>query len=55
VTVDFVAPGFSVAAQGIAESDARAGDRVRVRVEQKNAPVVGEAMDMGRVRVRTLN
>jgi flagellar basal body P-ring formation protein FlgA len=55
VTVDFVAPGFSVAAQGIAESDARAGDRVRVRVEQKSAPVVGEAMGMGRVRVSALN
>jgi flagellar basal body P-ring formation protein FlgA len=55
VTVDFVAPGFSVSAQGIAESDARAGDRVRVRVEQKSAPVIGEAMAMGSVRVSALN
>jgi flagellar basal body P-ring formation protein FlgA len=55
VTVDFVAPGFSVAARGIAESDARAGERVRVRVEQKSAPVIGEAMDMGSVRVSALN
>ncbi len=55
VTVDFIAPGFSVAARGIAESDARAGERVRVRVEQKSALVIGEAMDMGRVRVSALN
>lgn len=55
VTVDFIAPGFTIAAQGIAEGDARAGDRVRVRVEQKSAPIIGEAMDMGRVRVSALN
>jgi flagellar basal body P-ring formation protein FlgA len=54
VTVDFIASGFSVAARGIAESDARAGERVRVRVDQKSAPVIGEAMDMGSVRVGAL-
>lgn len=55
VTVDFVASGFSVAARGTAESDARAGERVRVRVEQKSAPVIGQAMDIGSVRVGALN
>ncbi len=55
VTVDFVAPGFAVTTSGIAQSDARAGDRVSVRVEQKSAPVIGEAIDMGSVRVGGLN
>lgn len=55
VTVDFIASGFSVTARGVAESDARAGDRVRVRVEQKATPIIGEAVAMGSVRVGALN
>ncbi len=51
VSVNFVAPGFSVTTSGIAESEARVGDRVRVRVEQKANPVMGEAVDAGSVRV----
>ena len=54
VSVNFVAPGFSVTTSGIAESEARVGERVRVRVEQKANPVMGEAMDAGSVRVGTL-
>ena len=55
VSVNFVAPGFSVTTSGIAESDARVGERVRVRVEQKATPVMGQAVDTGSVRVGSLN
>ncbi len=55
VTVDFIAPGFSVTASGIAESEARLGERVRVRVDQKANPVMGEATAAGSVRVGGLN
>jgi flagellar basal body P-ring formation protein FlgA len=55
VSVNFVAPGFSVTTSGIAESEARVGERVRVRVEQKATPVMGETIDTGSVRVGTLN
>lgn len=55
VSVHFVAPGFSVTTSGIADSEARIGERVRVRVEQKAMPVMGEAIDAGSVRVGTLN
>ncbi len=54
VSVNFVAPGFSVTTSGIAESEARVGERVRVRVEQNANPVMGEAMDAGSVRVGRL-
>ncbi len=55
VTVNFIAPGFSVTASGIAESEARLGERVRVRVDQKANPVMGEATDAGSVRVGGIN
>lgn len=55
VSVNFSAPGFSVTTSGVAESDARAGERVRIRVEQKTTPIMGEATDVGQVRVGTLN
>ncbi len=55
VSVNFVAPGFSVTTNGIAESEARIGERVRVRVEQKANPVMGEVIDAGSVRVGSLN
>ena len=55
VSVHFVTPRFSVTTQGIAQSEARIGERVRVRVEQTANPVMGEAMDAGSVRVGPLN
>ena len=55
VTVNFVASGFSVTASGIAESEARLGERIRVRVADKVNPVMGEATDAGTVRVSALN
>jgi flagellar basal body P-ring formation protein FlgA len=54
VSVNFVAAGFSVTTSGIAESEARIGERVRVRVEQKANPIMGEAVDAGLVRVGAL-
>ena len=55
VSVNFVAPGFSVTTSGIAETEARIGERVRVRVDTKGNPVMGEAVDAGTVRVGGLN
>ena len=55
VSVEFYAPGFVVTANGIAETEARIGERVRVRVDQKANPVMGEAVDAGTVRVGGLN
>ena len=55
VSVNFVAPGFSVTTSGVAETEARIGERVRVRVDQKANPVMGEAVDAGTVRVGGLN
>jgi flagellar basal body P-ring formation protein FlgA len=55
VTVNFGASGFSIVASGVAESEARIGDRVRVRVDKNANPVVGEAVDVGSVRVGALN
>ena len=55
VSVEFYAPGFAVTANGIAETEARIGERVRVRVDQKANPVMGEAVDAGTVRVGGLN
>jgi flagellar basal body P-ring formation protein FlgA len=51
VTVEYEAQGFSVTASGIAESEGRRGDPVRVRVVDKSAPVMGEATDVGSVRI----
>jgi flagellar basal body P-ring formation protein FlgA len=51
VTVEYEAQGFSVTASGVAESEARRGEPVRVRVDQKSSPVMGEAADVGSVRI----
>ncbi len=55
VSVSFSEPGYSVTTSGIAESEARVGERVRVRVQQKADRVMGEAIGAGSVRVRGLN
>ena len=55
VSISFVAPGFSATTSGIAETEARIGERVRVRVDTKGNPVMGEAVDAGTVRVGGLN
>jgi flagellar basal body P-ring formation protein FlgA len=54
VTVEYEAHGFSITAAGVAESEGRRGDPVRVRVAQKSAPVMGEAADVGSVRISGL-
>jgi flagellar basal body P-ring formation protein FlgA len=51
VSVEFSAPGFAVTANGIAQNEARKGEPVRVQVEAKGSPVMGEAIDVGSVRV----
>jgi flagellar basal body P-ring formation protein FlgA len=51
VSVEFSAPGFAVIANGVAQNEARRGEPVRVRVEEKGSPVMGEAIDVGSVRV----
>jgi flagellar basal body P-ring formation protein FlgA len=51
VSVEFSVPGFAVTANGVAQNEARRGEPVRVRVEEKGNPVMGEAVDVGNVRV----
>ncbi len=55
VRVNYLAPGFSVTSSGIAESEARIGERVRVRIDQKATPLMAQAVDAGLVRVDPLN
>jgi flagellar basal body P-ring formation protein FlgA len=55
VQVELVASGFALSYSGLAESDARLGERVRVRVDQKAAPIIGEVIGAGAVRINGLN
>jgi flagellar basal body P-ring formation protein FlgA len=55
VQVELIAAGFSLSYSGIADNDARLGERVRVRIDQKASPVVGEAIGAGAVRISGLN
>ena len=55
VQVELIASGFSLSYSGIADSDARLGERVRVRIDQKTSPVVGKAIGAGAVRISGLN
>jgi len=52
VTVEYRANGFALSAQAVAEGDAQAGDRVRVRIDPKNPPITAEAVSEGVARFR---
>lgn len=41
--------GFTVSRQAIAEQDGAPGDRIRVRTEQRAAPIIGQVLADGRV------
>ena len=45
---------FSVNAQGIADSDARRGASVRVKLDTSGPAIVGQAIDIGVVRIAAL-
>lgn len=51
VMVEYIASGFSVSAGGVAESNARRGEPVRVRVQKNASSITGEAAGAGQVRV----
>lgn len=51
VTVEAGAPGFSISREGIAASDAAAGARVSIKVDDKRPPIAAIALAPGRARL----
>lgn len=51
VTVEAGAPGFSISREGIAASDAAAGTRVAIKVDDKRPPIAAIALSPGRARL----
>lgn len=49
VEVVAITSSFTVSSAGVAEQDGAAGDRVRVRIERRASPVIGEVLPDGRV------
>lgn len=43
--------GFTVTTQAVAQEDGRAGGRIRVKTDPRAPIIIGEVVDMGRVRV----
>ena len=50
-----LAQGFSVSTLAVAEQDGAPGDRIRVRTERRNAPVIGQVLPDGRVALPGFN
>jgi flagellar basal body P-ring formation protein FlgA len=50
-----IADGFTVSTLAVAEQDGAAGDRIRVRTERRNAPVIGQVLPDGRVALPGFN
>ncbi len=46
---------FTVSTSGVAEQDGAPGDRVRVRVERRSSPLIGEVLPDGRVMLPGFN
>ena len=46
---------FSVSTLAVAEQDGAPGDRIRVRTERRNAPVIGQVLPDGRVALPGFN
>jgi flagella basal body P-ring formation protein FlgA len=51
VTVEAGAAGFSISREGIAASDAAAGTRVSIKVDDKRPPIAAIAVSPGRARL----
>ena len=50
-----IANGFTVSTLAVAEQDGAPGDRIRVRTERRNAPVIGQVLEDGRVALPGFN
>ncbi len=50
-----IASGFTVSTLATAEQDGAPGDRIRVRTERRNAPVIGQVLEDGRVALPGFN
>lgn len=50
-----IAQGFTVSTLATAEQDGAPGDRIRVRTERRNAPVIGQVLEDGRVALPGFN
>lgn len=55
VAVIVRATNFTVSALGTAEQDGAPGDRIRVRMERRNPPLIGEVTEDGRVALPGFN
>jgi len=55
VTVVARAASFTVSALGTADQDGAAGDRIRVRMAQRAAPLIGEILPDGRIALPGFN
>jgi len=55
VTVFVSSASFVVSATGTAEQDGAPGDRIRVRMERRSAPLIGEVTGDGRVALPGFN
>jgi len=51
VTVEAGADGFAISRQGIATNDAPAGGRIGIKVDDKQPPIQGIAIEPGRARL----
>lgn len=52
VVVAIGGDGFAVETSGVADTDARTGERVRVKLRPDAAPIMGTAIEAGRVAAR---
>ena len=50
-----IAQGFTVSTLATADQDGAPGDRIRVRTERRNAPVIGQVLEDGRVALPGFN
>ncbi|QIG81737.1 hypothetical protein G5C33_02175 [Sphingosinithalassobacter tenebrarum] len=48
ITIEVGAPGFSISRDGIAMGDAKPGERLLVRVEERKPPIQAVALESGR-------
>lgn len=55
VEVVAIAAGFTVSTRGVAEQDGAEGDRVRVRTERRDSPLIGQVLADGRIALPGFN
>jgi flagellar basal body P-ring formation protein FlgA len=55
VEVVAIASSFTVSTRGIAEQDGAEGDRIRVRTERRESPLIGQVLADGRIALPGFN